>query len=57
MSEYSTALRLPLVDGDRRPADVTNDICRPLEGRPSVLWWVGIALSSAAQALGAAAGG
>ena len=45
MSDSATALRLPLVEGNRRPADVTNDICRPLEGKPSALWWVGMALS------------
>jgi molybdopterin-containing oxidoreductase family membrane subunit len=52
MSESATALRLPLVDGNRQPADVTNDICRPLEGRPSGLWWVAIALSSSALIMG-----
>ena len=55
MSDTATALRLPLVEGDRQPADVTNDICRPMENTPSGLWWLGIALSSAALALGVAA--
>ncbi len=45
MNDASTALRLPLVDGDRTPADVTNDICRPLEGKPSGLWWAGLIVS------------
>jgi molybdopterin-containing oxidoreductase family membrane subunit len=57
MSEITTALRLPLVDGNRSPADVTRDICRPLEGRPSGLWWAGITLSSSALALGLVAVG
>jgi len=55
MSEFSPALRLPLVDGDRQPADVTNDICRPLEGKPTALWWAGIALSLSLLALGVVA--
>ena len=55
MGESSITLRLPLVDGGKLPADVTNDICRPLEGRPSALWWLGILLSSSALALGAVA--
>ena len=57
MSDTATALRLPLVEGDRQPADVTNDICRPMENSPSGLWWFGIALSSAALALGVARNG
>jgi len=55
MSDAATALRLPLVEGDRQPADVTNDVCRPLENRPSGLWWFGITLSASALALGVAA--
>jgi len=55
MREPATALRLPLVDGDKRPADVTNDICRPLEGKPSGLWWAGIATSISALAVGSVA--
>jgi molybdopterin-containing oxidoreductase family membrane subunit len=46
---------MPLVDGDRRPGDVTNDICRPLEGSPSGLWWAGFALALAALGVGAVA--
>jgi Ni/Fe-hydrogenase subunit HybB-like protein len=55
MSETAVALRMPLVDGDRRPGDVTNDICRPLEGSPSGLWWAGFALALAALGVGAVA--
>ena len=55
MSDISAVLRAPLVDGDKRPADVTEDVCRPLEGRPTGLWWVGIALSSSLLALGVVA--
>ena len=55
MSDTTTALRLPLVDGDKRPADVTNDVCRPLEGKPTALWWAGITLSSSVLALGVGA--
>ena len=32
--------------------DVTRDVMRPLERRPSALWWVGIALSGSAMLLG-----
>jgi len=55
MSDAAATLRLPLVEGDRRPADVTNDVCRPLEGRPSPLWWAGMALSVSLLAVGVVA--
>jgi len=55
MSESSAALRPPLVDGNRRPGEVTQDISHSLEGRPSWLWWVGLGLSSSLLALGIAA--
>ena len=31
--EIYSELRLPLVDGDKSPAEVTEDVCRPLEGK------------------------
>jgi Ni/Fe-hydrogenase subunit HybB-like protein len=34
-------LRTPLVDADKSMADITNDVCRSIEGKPSVLWWAG----------------
>ena len=36
-------------------ADVTRDVLRPLEGRPSRLWWSAMALSASALAVGVAA--
>ena len=57
MSDSTTALRPALVDGNRRPGDVTQDISSPLEGRPTWLWWVGLAVSSSLLALGVAATG
>jgi molybdopterin-containing oxidoreductase family membrane subunit len=45
-------LRLPLVQEGRTPRDVTEDICRPLEGRPTALWWVGLFLALSALGLG-----
>jgi molybdopterin-containing oxidoreductase family membrane subunit len=55
--ESAEVLRQPLVDGDRAPADVTNDICRPLEGKPTGLWWAGIAVSFALLVVGVIAVG
>jgi molybdopterin-containing oxidoreductase family membrane subunit len=55
MSDTATTLRLPLVEGNRRPADVTNDVCRPLEGKPSPLWWAGMAMSLSLLGIGVVA--
>lgn len=57
MSESIHVLRPPLVDGNRRVGDVTRDISRPLEGRPTWLWWAGLAVSSSLLALGVVAVG
>jgi Ni/Fe-hydrogenase subunit HybB-like protein len=39
----------------RTAADVTRDIARPLEGRPSRLWWGAVTVSAAALLVGVAA--
>jgi molybdopterin-containing oxidoreductase family membrane subunit len=43
-------LRQPLVLGDKTMADITNDVCRSIEGKPSMLWWLGFLGSGAARA-------
>jgi Ni/Fe-hydrogenase subunit HybB-like protein len=48
-------LREPLIDGDKGLADVTNDIARPLEGRPTRLWYVGLLVSGTMLVVGFAA--
>ena len=35
----------PLIDGDKSLHQITDDICRPLEGRPTKLWYGGMAVS------------
>lgn len=57
MAEMLSPAREPLVDGDKSYHDVTEDICRPLEGRPTPLWWGGITLSSLMLLAGAVAVG
>ncbi len=47
-------LRQPLVDGNKRAGDVTNDICRPMEGRAGALWWLAFLTALAALGLGVA---
>jgi Ni/Fe-hydrogenase subunit HybB-like protein len=38
---YESQVRPPLVDGTKDYHQVTEDICRPVEARPTRLWWVG----------------
>jgi Ni/Fe-hydrogenase subunit HybB-like protein len=38
----SHPLRPPLIEGHKSLGDVTRDICTPLEGKPSGLWWAGL---------------
>ena len=45
MTSHDSPLREPLVDGNKSIGDVTRDICRPLEGTPTKLWYIGITLS------------
>lgn len=47
MSVLDSAIRHPLVTGGKTYADVTTDICRPLENKPTRLWWIGFTLSFA----------
>jgi Ni/Fe-hydrogenase subunit HybB-like protein len=38
---YSADIRQPLVTGGKTYSDVTADICRPIENKPTSSWWVG----------------
>ena len=53
--EIYSELRHPLVEGDKSPSDVTNDICRPLEGRAGALWWLAFFVAAIALGVGVAA--
>ena len=45
MSVIDAAIRPPLIHGGKTYSDVTIDICRPLENRPSRMWWIGFCVS------------
>jgi len=38
---YESQVRPPLVSGDKTYHQITVDIVRPIENRPSRLWWIG----------------
>lgn len=42
---YEAQIRQPLVEGNKTIADVSNDICRPIENKPTKLWWLGFTVS------------
>jgi Ni/Fe-hydrogenase subunit HybB-like protein len=39
--KYESQVRPPLVVGDKNYHQITEDIVRPIENRPSRLWWIG----------------
>ncbi|HBN03906.1 MAG TPA: hydrogenase, partial [Bacteroidetes bacterium] len=38
-------IRKPLVLGGKTYTDVTNDICRPIENKPTNSWWLGFSIA------------
>jgi molybdopterin-containing oxidoreductase family membrane subunit len=46
---------MPLITGHKKPAAVTEDVCRPMLRPPSSLWWAGFAVSFSLLLLGVAA--
>ena len=42
---YESQVRPPLVEGNKDYHQVTEDICRPVEAKPTKLWWIGFLLS------------
>jgi Ni/Fe-hydrogenase subunit HybB-like protein len=44
---YESQVRTPLVEGNKDYHQVTEDICRPVEAKPSKGWWIGFLVSVA----------
>src|SRR5512146_155816 len=57
MAEGVSTLRRPLIAGNKTLAQVTQDVCSPLEGRPTALWVVALLASMALAGLGVLAVG
>ena len=55
MAEVCSPLRLPLIAGDKDPATVTEDVCRPMTRPPSALWWAAFSIAFSMLLLGVAA--
>lgn len=52
MAEVCSPLREPLVEGNKTLAQITLDVCRPLDRRPTRLWWSAFLVSSTMLLLG-----
>ena len=52
MTEAPESLRPELITGDKSLSDVTNDICAPMERRPTGLWWAAFLTALAALLIG-----
>ena len=50
--KYESQIREPLVDGDKNYHQVTEDIIRPIEAKPSRLWYIGFYISVALLCFG-----
>jgi molybdopterin-containing oxidoreductase family membrane subunit len=42
---YESQVRGALIEGAKDYHQVTEDICRPVEARPTRLWWIGFSVS------------
>ncbi|MBT8326662.1 MAG: polysulfide reductase NrfD [Bacteroidia bacterium] len=42
---YQADIRQPLVTGGKTYSDVTEDICRPIENKPTSSWWMGFIIA------------
>ena len=51
--EVVSSIRTPLITGGKSVADVSDDICRQVEGAPSRSWMLAIAVSSSFLIVGA----
>ncbi|OJV56106.1 MAG: hydrogenase [Bacteroidetes bacterium 43-16] len=51
--KYESFIREPLVDGEKNYSDVTADICRPIEQKPTKLWYFGFFVALAFLGFGA----
>ena len=45
--QVTSVVRDPLVTGGKTVKDVSHDISRQVEGKPTRLWWMAMAVSSA----------
>ncbi|MBI2815791.1 MAG: polysulfide reductase NrfD [Acidobacteria bacterium] len=55
MADLALIRHVPLIGGNKTLADVTRDVCRPLETGPTKLWYVSFLAAFSALAIGSVA--
>ncbi|HEV2400585.1 MAG TPA: NrfD/PsrC family molybdoenzyme membrane anchor subunit [Candidatus Sulfotelmatobacter sp.] len=55
MADAVLTLHPPLIEGNKSIAQVTHDVCAPMEARPTGLWWAALSVSSSLLLLGVVA--
>ena len=50
--KYESIIREPLVDGDKSYHQITEDICSPIESKPTKLWTIGFLISASLLGFG-----
>jgi fatty acid desaturase len=48
---YESPIRDLLVTGGKTYSDITREVTRPIENKPSKAWWIGFGLSSIVLAI------
>jgi len=57
MAKVYSVLTQPIIAGDKGLAQVTEDVCRPMQRRPGPLWWLAFLVAATALGFGVAAVG
>jgi molybdopterin-containing oxidoreductase family membrane subunit len=52
VAEVASVLREPLILGNKTYADITHDVCAPMERKPTRLWWSAFLAAATVLALG-----
>ncbi len=52
MSSGTSALRQPLVTGNVSMAQISDDVCAPMERKPSMMWWGAFLVAASALGIG-----
>lgn len=55
VSEVCSPLRQPLIDGAKSLADITDDVCAPIERPATKMWWSAFVVASSFLLLGVVA--
>jgi Ni/Fe-hydrogenase subunit HybB-like protein len=42
----------PLIEGGKTYADISNEVCKPLESFPTRLWWIAFAIAATSMSVG-----